>query len=97
VDAKAYSYTRGSDCFSSSNSLHLFLMPYSTILPIYPTLIIFVFNTVFFLFLRTPWLLGSTNSVFNNQIAIGITLLYDLITGYQALKKADLLPKFPVR
>jgi len=36
-------------------------------------------------------------SVFNNQIAVAVTLLYVLITGFQALKKADLLPKFPVR
>lgn len=74
------------------------LMPYSTI-PAYLSYSHYFLSLTLSLCFSEDSLVGMAVliSVFNNQIAVGITLLYDLVTGYQALKKAGLLPKSLVR
>jgi len=74
------------------------LMPYST-MPAYLSYPHYFLSLTLALSLSEDSLVGIAVliSVFNNQIAVAVTLLYVLITGFQALKKADLLPKFPVR
>ena len=74
------------------------LMPYST-MPAYLSYPHYFLSLTLALSFSEDSLVGIAVliSVFNNQIAVAVTLLYVLITGFQALKKADLLPKFPVR
>lgn len=74
------------------------LMPYST-MPAYLSYPHYFLSLTLALSLSEDSLVGIAVliSVFNNQIAVAVTLLYVLITGFQALKKAGLLPKFPVR
>lgn len=74
------------------------LMPYST-MPAYLSYPHYFLSLTLTLSFSEDSLVGIAVliSVFNNQIAVAVTLLYVLITGFQALKKADLLPKFPVR
>ncbi|WP_245533151.1 hypothetical protein [Coprothermobacter platensis] len=74
------------------------LMPYS-IVPAYLSFTHYFLSLALMASITEDSLIGAAIliSVFNSQWAAVVIALYAVITGYQALKKADLLPKLHVR
>jgi hypothetical protein len=71
------------------------MMPYSVV-PAYLSFTHYFLSLALIGSLTEDSLIGAAvlSSVFNSQLASLFVIAYALITGYQALKKADLLPKF---